>query len=198
VDITSLTLGALRDFFIGPDAESLEAAARRLAALGGLSLEGQDWREVEYEFNRLFVGPAPPAAPPYASVYLENEPRLMAESTLRVRHFYQMLGRVSPWQDTLPDDHLSLELDVCVVLRESLLKGCDQELNGLYAYFMDEHLALWVPAFIEKVLGQSNLTRPIAGAIHLLADWLEYERSWLAPAALTRDLGWPAMQLTGR
>lgn len=198
MDIASLTLGALRDFFIGPDAESLEAAIRRLAALGGLSLEHQDWREVEYDFNRLFVGPAPPAAPPYASLYLENEPRLMAESTLRVRHFYQMLGCISPWQDALPDDHLSLELDVCIMLRESLLNVCDHKLSELYAYFMAEHLVLWVPAFIEKVLNQSNLTRPIAGAVHLLADWLESERSWLAPAVLTRDLSRPAVQLTGR
>lgn len=189
MDTTSLTLGALRDFFIGHDARALEAAARRLAALGRLSLADEDWREVEYGFNRLFVGPTPPAAPPYASVYLEDEPRLMAETTLRVRHFYQMVGRVSPWQGALPDDHLSLELDVCLLLREALLAGEGQGLAGLYAYFLAEHLTLWIPAFMGRVLSQGDLPRPIADAVHLLGDWLDSERGWLAPAARERASG---------
>ena len=185
----SLVLASLRDFFLSPDAGALEKAAGRLADLGRIPFPELDWREVEYDFNRLFVGPAPPAAPPYASVYLEDEPRLMAESTLKVRHIYQMAGRVSPWLGTVPDDHLGLELDFCITLREAARNSPEHELAGIYAYFLEEHLRIWIPEFIEKVTSQVSVAPPIEWAVRLLGDWLEYEEPWLLPAELSAAAG---------
>ena len=70
---------ALRDFFSSTNAEALAAAATRFAPVENLP-DSINWQAEEYAFNRLFVGPQAVPAPPYASVYLEVEPRLMGNA----------------------------------------------------------------------------------------------------------------------
>ncbi len=164
-------LPALRDFFLAADAEQLCGAALRLP---GEVFALCDWDEVEFSFNRLFVGPMAPEAPPYASVYLEPEPVLMGPSTLAVRELYARLGLVSPWKNRIPDDHLSLELDALLALGVTLPGEAGRELAAQRALFLREHVARWVPEFVRRV--RDAAPHPaVARAVDLLDRWLDLE-----------------------
>ncbi|MEW5723943.1 MAG: molecular chaperone TorD family protein [Thermodesulfobacteriota bacterium] len=166
----------MRDFFLSRDAADLAAAYKTLAGLGPAPDPG-DWEAVEFAFNRLFVGPMKLAAPPYASVYLDPEPRVMGESTLQARRVYQALGLESPWEGRLPDDHISLELDACLHFQAALAKAPAEELSALWRYFILEHLGTWVPRFVDRVREAPLVPAPIVFVIDQLVAWLDQEMS---------------------
>ena len=97
---------ALRDFFssTNAEAEALAAAATRFAPVEILP-DSINWQAEEYAFNRLFVGPQAVPAPPYASVYLEAEPRLMGNAATDMREILQALGLAAP--EGQPDDFIA-------------------------------------------------------------------------------------------
>ena len=55
-----------------------------------------DWDKLEFAFNRLFVGPRCPLAPPFASCYMDVERTLMGPTTLRVRGMRRACGLAAP------------------------------------------------------------------------------------------------------
>ncbi len=67
----------LRDFFFSVHGREMAAAVSQLEKVSFPAPEVTDWEAVEYDFNRLFVGPMALEAPPYASFYLDPEPLLM-------------------------------------------------------------------------------------------------------------------------
>ena len=84
-----------------------EAAERMEAAL--LAHEGIE--ELTIDHARLFVGPFALLAPPYGSVYLEGERRLMGDSTLAVGECYREVGlEVAAGFNGTPD-HIAAELE---------------------------------------------------------------------------------------
>lgn len=166
-------LKALRDFFFAVDAADLAAAAESLSRHTNTGL-GQDidWVEVEYDFNRLFVGPAAIPAPPYASAY-QDEPLLMGKPTLEVRELYHELGLAVPGEGTIPDDHLAFELDA-VILLESLVAETDNtEAARLRDWLINEHMGQWVPRFIDAIKSQDAVSAPIEMAADALKLWLD-------------------------
>ena len=175
---------ALRDFFASVDAGDLESAASDIARRFSLPLDPDtDWTAVEYDFNRLFVGPAAVPAPPYASAYQEGqeEPALMRAPALEVRQAYALLGLVVPDQGAAPDDHLAFELDAAVALES--LAGTEDEMAALKKWLVAEHMAGWIPRFASAVKGQEGVTAPVAMAVEALAAWLEAARSGAGTAA---------------
>ncbi len=173
---TSGQLKALRDFFSAVDGADIESAAKDISRQFALPLDtATDWLEVEYEFNRLFVGPRAVPAPPYASAYRE-EPSLMGPPTLEVRDAYRRLGLAVPDQGATPDDHLAFELDAMVAfdaLAGAVAAGEEAELGELRAWFVAEHMAGWVPRFIEATRGQGDVSPPVAMAASALEQWLD-------------------------
>ena len=186
--IQTRAAAALRDFFFSVHAEEMAAALARLDELTGQAPAVADWDAVEFGFNRLFVGPMALEAPPYASVYLDPEPLLMGRSTLAVRDVYARLGLVSPAKNSLPDDHIALELDACAGMRSALEHTPDDELRELWRSFVQEHMQKWVPRFITRI-EQSPETHPVFRYVgKRLREWLEAEAaaqpslaSWNAP-----------------
>lgn len=140
----------LRDFFLAANAGDLRVAYELLRQGDAAAPPVDDWSEVEFAFNRLFVGPASLVAPPYSSVYLDGQPDLMGPTTTTIRHFYEAIGLVSPWLDSLPDDHLSLELDAYRRLERAGAVLDLDELRDLQA-FLGAHLRSWVPLFVDRV-----------------------------------------------
>ena len=166
---------ALRDFFSSVDAEDLRASAGGIARHFNLSVSGErDWLEVEYDFNRLFVGPAAVPAPPYASAYQE-EPSLMGEPALEARDAYRALGLEVPDKNATPDDHLAFELDAVAALGSVPDGGTG--VDRLRAWFVGDHMGGWVPRFIEAVRRQSGVCDPVLMAVTALSAWLESARS---------------------
>lgn len=171
-------LKGLRDFFAARDAAELEAAYAYLSDWVSPPLPPvTDWRQVGFAFNRLFVGPRPPLAPPFASIYLEAEPQLMGQSTLQVRQLYQLIGLSSPWQGHIPEDHLSFELDAYRQMSAALAEVPSSELAALRDYFLTSHLILWLPQFLARARAAEAVPPAILVMLSQLETWLTQEQS---------------------
>ena len=158
----------LRDFFYARDTASLTRAARALLPLESRSAE---WQEEEYAFNRLFVGPGHVPAMPCASVWLDDN-LVMGKSTLEIRELQHCLGRTTP-EDGLPDDFISYELDLFLLLRTLLTEQepLRSHARAALEWLLREHMQLWIPAFAAAV--RNHTTSPLMlAAVGSLEEWL--------------------------
>ena len=174
----------LRNFFAAASLAGLSVAGQSLAAgfvlvPGASAVRGltmPDWQEAEYAFNRLFVGPQPPVAPPYASVYLDREPQLMGASTMQVREFYLSMGLAVPAQGSMPDDHIAFELDswrsLCALCRQPLEPEVKQSVLAAKRWLIRDHMGAWVPLFVRRVLSAPDPCLPVQFAASCLDHWL--------------------------
>ena len=166
---------ALRDFFSSTNAEALAAAATRFAPVEILP-DSINWQAEEYAFNRLFVGPQAVPAPPYASVYLEAEPRLMGNAAADMREMLQALGLAAP--EGQPDDFIACELEVWMMLTLLLRPERGDDLRAhareALAWLVYEHMARWLPAFVERARKADASTPAIQAALRCLEYWLRH------------------------
>lgn len=121
--------------------------------------------EIKVEYARLFIGPRPPLASPFESVYRSSRKVLMNELTMEVRKKYKEMGIQVIEKDRLPDDHIGLELEFMYYLcfktieaiNESKNIECIIELVKKQQVFIEEHLIQWIPEFCNKIINNSNL-----------------------------------------
>ncbi|MGD2124923.1 MAG: molecular chaperone TorD family protein [Desulfobacteraceae bacterium] len=117
-----------------------------------------DLGSLEVEHAKLFVGPYKLLAPPYGSVYLEGERRVMGDSTLDARDRYHEAGvGISEGFYEVPD-HIAAELEFMYFLIfreiEAIVHGdIDGAIDHLTRQkaFLQLHLGAWVPAFAQHV-----------------------------------------------
>jgi TorA maturation chaperone TorD len=182
-----VVLVALRDFFAARDGRAMAAAYTALSqadsTAGAMHVGALLADDIECDFNRLFVGPGKVAAPPYASVYLDSDHRLMGDATRRAAAIYDAIGLASPLPGSLPDDHLALELDAVLAFRALLACKPSAELEILWRYFLHDHLALWVPRFVAAVRGAGQVPAAVTRVVTLLSAWLDEEIDEAASAA---------------
>ena len=185
---------ALRDYFSATDASGLKDAACRVAKNVGVELPvDTDWTAAEYEFNRLFVGPAAVPAPPYASAWSEPDRALMGKAALEARETYHRLGLAVPQEGIIPDDHLAYELEALMAMKSVLAAGGgspqagtpgsdgpDADIADLHARFVGEHLARWIPSFVQAVREHASPGGVAAQTTEALAAWFENERTTTA------------------
>lgn len=162
---------ALRDFFYVGTQDALKASYGVLEL--SQSATSIDWDQEEFLFNRLFVGPATPIAPAVASVYLDPEGQIQGRITQQVREFYENIGVSLPEMGREPEDSLVYELDACRVLL--LLNEKIEEAGDVYQGFIDEHLAEWLPEFIEKSLAHCADSVAVKNVLENLLDWIVTE-----------------------
>lgn len=107
---------------------------------------------------KLFVGPFELRAPPYGSLYLESQKRLMGDSTMGVLEMYQRAGLVlsSDFRDA--PDHIAAELEFMYFLvakeLQALRKGDRNEAFGylkMQQEFYDKYLYPWIEPFGERI-----------------------------------------------
>ena len=113
---------------------------------------------LEWDFNRLFVGPGEMLAPPWESVHRSRTRLTFQEPTLQVRGLYQQFGVEAPAIHREPDDHLGLELAFVATLSDlaaraaarddtARLSTCHQTQKA----FLQDHLLAWAPACLGLV-----------------------------------------------
>jgi TorA maturation chaperone TorD len=111
------------------------------------------------EYARLFVGPFSVPAPPYGSLYLENERKVMGDSTINaLKHYHKFDLGMAEGLKELPD-HISVELEFMYFLIykevESILSE-DPEPARIFltqqADFMTAHLCGWAPQFTDNMI----------------------------------------------
>jgi TorA maturation chaperone TorD len=177
------SLEGLRDFFCASSAIDLKDAAGRIAeSVDAAILPGTDWTAVEYEFNRLFVGPAAIPAPPYASAYCESDRVLMGKAALEARQLYHRLGLAVPQEGVIPDDHVAYELEAMIVLKSALRAEASSspDTQALHAWFVREHLGRWLPHFILATRTHASAGGVVALATDALAAWFDNELNTIA------------------
>jgi TorA maturation chaperone TorD len=132
--------------------------------LAGVQVADWPLRELRVEYNRLFLGPTPPLAPPYESVYDQDRSKedigtvqgpsaFSMEAALAEENLDLDLGRVDLY------DHVAIELEFMYFLLGKAVKnedGRNQENIDRADTFLKDRLAKWVPEFGEKVVSKTD------------------------------------------
>jgi len=119
--------------------------------------------DLAQEFARLFIGPKNPPVMPYASFYLSESKTVMNEITAEVRKRYLDAGMAVKDLYSSPDDHIGTELEFISYLTEKIItlyEECNHaEASRLFECrnnFINDHLALWEPNFVDKLLASTK------------------------------------------
>ena len=131
--------------------------AQHARALGeSFATEGPERLLVDYA--RLFLGPPQPLAAPYGSVWLEDDRKVMGESTFAVTGLYGELGFELDDDFREPPDHIAAELEFLylAIFRENEARqsGDEESLRqaaDVKQRFLDQYLARWVQPFALAV-----------------------------------------------
>ena len=114
--------------------------------------------KVATEYAELFVGPRPPLAPYYESVYLGANPRLFADLTMRVREQYKAQGFQVDRRNKVPDDHIGYELAFMAELCEREAKAHEAgDTEAAVASqiaqdnFLAIHLGVWAGLLANRI-----------------------------------------------
>lgn len=155
-------------YYYLPEENTIETLAGLEEALGRLCVEAAehvanmreetDIEHLTLDYSRLFVGPFELLAPPYGSVYLESERRVMGDSTMDVKNRYRDIGL--DLSQTLKEapDHIAIELEFMYYLIFKEIEAIEKaEFESAMDYlrmqkaFLKDHLGAWVPEFADEV-----------------------------------------------
>jgi len=129
----------------------------------GESIHEYNNEELTVEYAKLFVGPYELKAPPYGSVYLDRERRVMGNSTMEVIEMYREKG-LSMDEDfkELPD-HIAVELEFMNYLIYKEINTCmnskPEEVIEVLKYqelFLKKYLGAWVSNFSKAIIENSD------------------------------------------
>ncbi len=144
--------------------------------------------ELQVEYARLFIGPGKHISPHESVHRQDEESRLYGRSTVNVMQFLEATGfEFKTDYEGLPD-HISVELEFMQTLTEweaQALEEGNTELAtkclNIERYFLQKHLAYWIPDFCKKVTEEAELPfyREIA---KLTSDFILMEEEQLTAA----------------
>lgn len=110
--------------------------------------------QLKIDHSKLFVGPYTLLAPPYGSVYLDGERKIMGDSTFDVINRYREAGLQTAENYKDAPDHISAELEFMYYLIfkeiEAFSKSGTEEAVAFLQKqkdFLEDHLLAWVPEF---------------------------------------------------
>ena len=116
--------------------------------------------ELQVEYTRLFVNAYPGIpAPPYGSIYLEEDGLVWGDTTVDALKIYTEAGlKIADDFHDIPD-HIAAALEfVWYLLREELkaIEEKDNErclrMSSIQKRFLTNHLLRWAPSFLSKVI----------------------------------------------
>ena len=100
---------------------------------------------------------------PYASVYLGSEGMLGGEARDRIAGFWRALGETPPTEP----DHLAVMLAFWAQLEESESGAVEAAAAARWRHvrsaYLFEHLASWLPVYLEKLGRSGNALLPALG-----------------------------------
>ena len=170
--------------------DQLETLERQLALIGSDALalavmlrselhNDEGLETLQVEFAKLFVEPYKLPAPPYGSIYLEGEHKIMGDSTIDVRQRYRASGLSIA--ETFKDapDHIAAELEFMYFLVFNEIdafqsaradEGC--EYIDRQKSFLAVHLGAWAGSFCAKVevAAANDFYRHLAGVTRTFID----------------------------
>jgi putative dimethyl sulfoxide reductase chaperone len=121
-------------------------------------IDEESFTELNADYTRLFVGVGKVLAPPWESVYFNEDRMVFQEQTLEVRNWYQRFGLELENLHREPDDHIGLEMTFVAFLAELAVKALDEQDADNYKLFVNakrqflsEHLLQWGLSWCELV-----------------------------------------------
>jgi TorA maturation chaperone TorD len=117
-----------------------------------LDADERDWERLEYDFNRLFIGPGKLEAPPYESCYLNDDQTLMQKDTLKVRQCYLDEDLQVSNKNVEPDDHIRFEIEFLI---QMLLRD-DEKSEAAHNKFLREHIFKWYAPHVKDIKKHSK------------------------------------------
>jgi len=111
------------------------------------------------EYTRLFIGPAPPIAPPYESLHrpVDGERRFKGEAWMNVKEWLLEDGLILEDHAVL-EDHAGIEFEymmITTIKASELLRNGERDasLNILVRQkkFLEEHLTKWIPKLCTEI-----------------------------------------------
>jgi len=184
----------LAALFSYPDRELLDrlqreeaaAMARLLPAVSPPPAPESTLLELEVAHTDLFInrfGGAP--APPYGSVYLEQDARLMGQTTLHAAEAYRGQG-LSLDASSEPADYLPTELEFLYYLVDQEEGALDRR-DPAAARTASEHQARfcrtllhpWIPAFCDRLEADTQVHPLYLWGARMLREFCRQEQEWL-------------------
>lgn len=114
--------------------------------------------DLNVDYAKLFVGPNELAAPPFGSVYLDGERKVMGDSTMEVIKMYEDQGlSIDREFGNLPD-HITVELEFMYYLIYKEIEAFDKSdiataLNfiEIQKLFLNRFLGQWIQPLCDKI-----------------------------------------------
>ena len=142
-----------------------------------LKADRNEYLLMTYEFNRLFVGPTTPEAPPYESIYLSPDHLMMGEQTSAVRKIYLQENLQAARKGQEPDDFIATEFEFTAYLLSRIMdaQAAKNDIQiqlymTLYREFWAQHLSLWLGLFAQRVYQSTR--HPVFSALSEVLDTL--------------------------
>lgn len=141
---------------LGPLSPEAAATAKEMSA----AWDEADVELLTVDYARLFVGPMSLQAPPYGSVYLEPDKKVMGASTIKVLQFYREAG--VELDDDFPEmpDHIAVELEfVSYLLQRAAASDQDADCElwlDRGRYFVDHFLGPWYGRFCADIRANTD------------------------------------------
>ena len=107
--------------------------------------------DLTVDHARLFIGPFDLLAPPYGSIYLDGERRVMGESTMEVLRFYREAGLDIAEDFKQPPDYIVTELEFVYYLIAKHLETNDEQWLVQMETFLNKYLVKWSGEFINRI-----------------------------------------------
>jgi putative dimethyl sulfoxide reductase chaperone len=144
--------------------------------------------DLTIDHTRLFVGAGQPLAPPWESVYFNEDRMIFQQQTLQVRQWYRRFDLEPEKLYQEPDDHIGLELSFLAHVAglgiQAAEQGDDLKFDGyLQAQreFLSEHPLRWVQQWsrLAEKYAQTDFYRALAelirGTLLSVAELLKVE-----------------------
>jgi DMSO reductase family type II enzyme chaperone len=122
------------------------------------SISGYTDEDLLIDYAKLFVGPNELVAPPYGSVYIDGEGKVLGDSTIETIKMYQDEGLSIDDEFRELPDHITVELEFMSYLifkeTEAIEQSDFKRAKGFIdkqEIFLNNFLCLWVPQFCERI-----------------------------------------------
>lgn len=110
------------------------------------------------DFAKLFIGPFDLFAPPYGSVYLDDQRRVMGDSTIRVLQLYRQAGLNLSEEFREPPDHIVTELEFLYYLIAKYIETSDLQWLLKKEEFLHHYLSQWINKFAKRIQDNAHTT----------------------------------------
>lgn len=107
--------------------------------------------DLTVDFAKLFIGPFDLLAPPYGSVYLDGQRRVMGDSTVKVLKFYRQAGLNLSDEFKEPPDHIVTELEFMYYLMAKHIETGDTHWLLMKEEFFEDYLSQWIKDFVARI-----------------------------------------------